>query len=117
MLAVLLRVLERGSVLPCQNTHCVPSMCFSLFFPCSGALKSYLRELPEPLMTFQLYDEWIQASNISDSDKRLQALWVICDSLPKANKANLRYIKSHAVSLLFIENMFSVKKKKKELSR
>lgn len=28
----------------------------------SGALKSYLRELPEPLMTHQLYDEWIQAS-------------------------------------------------------
>ncbi|XP_036307800.1 rho GTPase-activating protein 44 isoform X3 [Pipistrellus kuhlii] len=28
----------------------------------AGALKSYLRELPEPLMTFELYDEWIQAS-------------------------------------------------------
>lgn len=27
-----------------------------------GALKSYLRELPEPLMTYELYDEWIQAS-------------------------------------------------------
>lgn len=27
-----------------------------------GALKSYLRELPEPLMTYQLYEEWIQAS-------------------------------------------------------
>ncbi|XP_072549786.1 rho GTPase-activating protein 17b isoform X5 [Salminus brasiliensis] len=58
----------------------------------AGALKSYLRELPEPLMTFQLYDEWIQASNVSDPDKRLQALWVTCDSLPKANKANLRYL-------------------------
>ncbi|KAM7371726.1 hypothetical protein PAMP_008937 [Pampus punctatissimus] len=28
----------------------------------AGALKSYLRELPEPLMTTELYDEWIQAS-------------------------------------------------------
>lgn len=28
----------------------------------AGALKSYLRELPEPLMTFELYEEWIQAS-------------------------------------------------------
>lgn len=27
-----------------------------------GALKSYLRELPEPLMSYQLYDDWIQAS-------------------------------------------------------
>ncbi|KAL0983948.1 hypothetical protein UPYG_G00135080 [Umbra pygmaea] len=58
----------------------------------AGALKSYLRELPEPLMTFQLYDEWIQASSVSDPDKRLQALWVVCDQLPKNNKANLRYL-------------------------
>uniref|UniRef100_A0A669C744 Rho GTPase-activating protein 17 n=1 Tax=Oreochromis niloticus TaxID=8128 RepID=A0A669C744_ORENI len=58
----------------------------------AGALKSYLRELPEPLMTFQLYDEWIQASSVSDPDKRLQALWVVCDKLPKNNKNNLRYL-------------------------
>ncbi|XP_059180334.1 rho GTPase-activating protein 17a isoform X4 [Centropristis striata] len=58
----------------------------------AGALKSYLRELPEPLMTHQLYDEWIQASSVSDPDKRLQALWVVCDKLPKNNKTNLRYL-------------------------
>ncbi|KAJ7989711.1 hypothetical protein DPEC_G00307360 [Dallia pectoralis] len=58
----------------------------------AGALKSYLRELPEPLMTFALYDEWTKASNLTDSDKRLQALWVTCDSLPKNHKANLRYL-------------------------
>uniref|UniRef100_A0A8K9XE77 Rho-GAP domain-containing protein n=1 Tax=Oncorhynchus mykiss TaxID=8022 RepID=A0A8K9XE77_ONCMY len=28
----------------------------------AGALKSYLRELPEPLMTSELYEDWIQAS-------------------------------------------------------
>ncbi|XP_066546415.1 rho GTPase-activating protein 17 isoform X2 [Amia ocellicauda] len=58
----------------------------------AGALKSYLRELPEPLMTFQLYDEWIQASGVSDPDKRLQALWVTCNNMPKNNKANFRYL-------------------------
>uniref|UniRef100_A0A8C4SD67 Rho GTPase activating protein 17b n=1 Tax=Erpetoichthys calabaricus TaxID=27687 RepID=A0A8C4SD67_ERPCA len=58
----------------------------------AGALKSYIRELPEPLMTFQLYDEWIQASSITDHDKKMQALWVTCDQLPKANKANFRYL-------------------------
>ncbi|XP_061084598.1 rho GTPase-activating protein 17a isoform X2 [Conger conger] len=58
----------------------------------AGALKSYLRELPEPLMTFQLYEEWIHASNVPDQDKRLQALWVTCDQLPKNNKANFRYL-------------------------
>ncbi|CAK6964778.1 rho GTPase-activating protein 17b isoform X3 [Scomber scombrus] len=58
----------------------------------AGALKSYLRELPEPLMTFSLYDEWTNASNVSDSDKRLQALWVVCDRMPKTHKANFRYL-------------------------
>lgn len=58
----------------------------------AGALKSYLRELPEPLMTYQLYDEWIQASSVSEPDKRLQALWLVCDKLPKNNKNNFRYL-------------------------
>ncbi|XP_061665779.1 rho GTPase-activating protein 17a isoform X1 [Syngnathoides biaculeatus] len=58
----------------------------------AGALKSYLRELPEPLMTHQLYDEWTQACSLSDPDKRLQALWIVCDKLPKNNKTNLRYL-------------------------
>ncbi|XP_069785664.1 rho GTPase-activating protein 44 isoform X5 [Narcine bancroftii] len=58
----------------------------------AGALKSYLRELPEPLMTFELYEEWIQASNIQDQDKRLQALWNACEKLPKANYNNFRYL-------------------------
>uniref|UniRef100_A0A8C1BFL5 Rho GTPase-activating protein 17 n=1 Tax=Cyprinus carpio carpio TaxID=630221 RepID=A0A8C1BFL5_CYPCA len=64
----------------------------------AGALKSYLRELPEPLMTYQLYDEWIQASNVSDPDKRLQALWVTCDQLPKNNKANFRSLAEMAAA-------------------
>ncbi|XP_058627899.1 rho GTPase-activating protein 44 isoform X8 [Onychostoma macrolepis] len=58
----------------------------------AGALKSYLRELPEPLMTFELYDEWIQASNIQDMDKRLQALLCTCEKLPADNLNNFRYL-------------------------
>ncbi|XP_052408806.1 rho GTPase-activating protein 44 isoform X4 [Carassius gibelio] len=58
----------------------------------AGALKSYLRELPEPLMTFELYDEWIQASNIQDMDKRLQSLLCTCEKLPADNLNNLRYL-------------------------
>ncbi|XP_037265482.1 rho GTPase-activating protein 44 isoform X3 [Falco rusticolus] len=58
----------------------------------AGALKSYLRELPEPLMTFELYEEWIQASNIPEQEKRLQALWSTCEKLPKANYNNIRYV-------------------------
>ncbi|XP_055031774.1 rho GTPase-activating protein 44 isoform X7 [Misgurnus anguillicaudatus] len=58
----------------------------------AGALKSYLRELPEPLLTFDLYEEWIQASIIPDQDKRLQALLTTCEKLPKANSDNFKYL-------------------------
>ncbi|XP_005940383.1 rho GTPase-activating protein 44 isoform X1 [Simochromis diagramma] len=58
----------------------------------AGALKSYLRELPDPLMTTELYDEWIQASNIQDMDKRLQALMATCEKLPTDNLNNFRYL-------------------------
>ncbi|XP_026207069.1 rho GTPase-activating protein 44-like isoform X2 [Anabas testudineus] len=58
----------------------------------AGALKSYLRELPEPLMTFKLYNDWIQASNIQDQDKRLQSLLNACEKLPPANNNNFKYL-------------------------
>ncbi|CAJ1079972.1 rho GTPase-activating protein 44-like isoform X5 [Xyrichtys novacula] len=58
----------------------------------AGALKSYLRELPEPLMTYELYNDWIQASNIQDQDKRLQALLSACEKLPPANNNNFKYL-------------------------
>uniref|UniRef100_A0A8C1A8J2 Rho GTPase-activating protein 44 n=1 Tax=Cyprinus carpio carpio TaxID=630221 RepID=A0A8C1A8J2_CYPCA len=58
----------------------------------AGALKSYLRELPEPLLTFDLYEDWIQASNIADQDKRLQALLSTCEKLPTANSNNFKYL-------------------------
>uniref|UniRef100_A0A8C4ZDD9 Rho GTPase activating protein 17b n=1 Tax=Gadus morhua TaxID=8049 RepID=A0A8C4ZDD9_GADMO len=50
----------------------------------AGALKSYLRELPEPLMTFGLYDEWLQASWYTNSHTHRHrqlaklALWIVC---------------------------------------
>lgn len=58
----------------------------------AGALKSYLRQLPEPLMTFALYDEWMKANSISDKDARLQSLWQVVKSLPEPNYNNLKYL-------------------------
>ncbi|RWS28177.1 rho GTPase-activating protein 44-like protein, partial [Leptotrombidium deliense] len=58
----------------------------------AGCLKSYLRELPEPLLTHTFYEEWINAATVSDSNARLQALWQVCNKLPKSNYSNLKYI-------------------------
>ncbi|CAH1795003.1 unnamed protein product [Owenia fusiformis] len=57
----------------------------------AGSLKQYLRELPEPLMTYDLYGEWMQAASLSN-EQRLQALWVVANKLPATNYNNLRYL-------------------------
>ncbi|KAM4882569.1 SH3 domain-binding protein 1 isoform 1-T1 [Thomomys bottae] len=58
----------------------------------AGALKSYLRELPEPLMTFDLYDDWMGAASLKESGARLEALRQVCSRLPPENLHNLRYL-------------------------
>uniref|UniRef100_A0A8C2WB29 SH3 domain-binding protein 1 n=1 Tax=Chinchilla lanigera TaxID=34839 RepID=A0A8C2WB29_CHILA len=58
----------------------------------AGALKSYLRELPEPLMTFDLYDDWMRAASLKESGARLEALQEVCSRLPPENLSNLRYL-------------------------
>ncbi|KAK7149715.1 hypothetical protein R3I94_009123 [Phoxinus phoxinus] len=71
----------------------------------AGALTTYLKELPEPLMTCQLCEKWIQASNISDSDKRLKALREVCDMLPEPNKNNFRYLVQFLAKLALESNV------------
>ncbi|EEC03631.1 Rho GTPase-activating protein RICH2, putative [Ixodes scapularis] len=54
--------------------------------------EQYLRELPEPLMTFSLYEDWMKAASIPDLNTRLQALWQVVNNLPQPNHDNLRYV-------------------------
>ncbi|KAM6437171.1 SH3 domain-binding protein 1 [Liasis olivaceus] len=58
----------------------------------AGALKCYLRELPQPLMTFELYDDWLRAASAKESEIRLEYLKDACNHLPKDNYNNLRYL-------------------------
>ncbi|XP_054059287.1 LOW QUALITY PROTEIN: SH3 domain-binding protein 1 [Rissa tridactyla] len=58
----------------------------------AGALKSYLRELPQPLMTFELYNEWVKVASLKDVEDRVQSLQETCSHLPRDNYNNLRYL-------------------------
>lgn len=67
----------------------------------AGLLKLYLRELPEPLFTYNLYHQWIDtaARNLDksrDGDKNekdlLSALCELVNQLPKSNRNNLGYL-------------------------
>ncbi|CAH2106544.1 unnamed protein product [Euphydryas editha] len=64
-----------------RDTHVVASV-----------LKSYLRELPEPLLTYRLYENFILASRQPSEQARLNALWEAIHLLPDANFQNLRYL-------------------------
>uniref|UniRef100_A0A1B6CIK0 Rho-GAP domain-containing protein n=1 Tax=Clastoptera arizonana TaxID=38151 RepID=A0A1B6CIK0_9HEMI len=59
----------------------------------ASVLKSYLRQMPEPLMTYALHDEWMSAARVgTTNDARLQALWAVMQKLPQNNLDNLRYL-------------------------
>ncbi|XP_028043764.1 rho GTPase-activating protein 44-like [Bombyx mandarina] len=58
----------------------------------ASVLKSYLRELPEPLLTYRLYENFMNASRQPTEQARLNALWECIHLLPDANYQNLRYL-------------------------
>lgn len=51
----------------------------------ASVLKTFFRELPEPLLTFDLYDDFIRASQISDPQERVSTIFTILKKLPKPN--------------------------------
>ncbi|KAF7649457.1 hypothetical protein LDENG_00141050 [Lucifuga dentata] len=56
----------------------------------AGALKCYLRELPEPLMTFDLYNDWFKAAAEKEVSEKLEQFRVLLKKLPPENYNNLR---------------------------
>ncbi|XP_036937910.1 SH3 domain-binding protein 1 isoform X2 [Acanthopagrus latus] len=58
----------------------------------AGALKCYLRELPEPLMTFELYGDWFKAAGEKDLAEKLEQFKALLRRLPPENYNNLRYL-------------------------
>ncbi|XP_052426810.1 SH3 domain-binding protein 1 [Carassius gibelio] len=58
----------------------------------AGALKCYLRELPEPLMTSELYNDWFKAAAEKEMDEKLKQLRIVLQKLPTENYNNLRYL-------------------------
>ncbi|KAI0486232.1 rho-type GTPase-activating protein 1 [Xylaria cf. heliscus] len=58
----------------------------------AALLKRYLRDLPEPLMTFKLYRVWIAATKIQDPDKRRQCLHMTFCLLPQPHRDTLEVL-------------------------
>ncbi|KAF9184450.1 hypothetical protein BGZ51_003345 [Haplosporangium sp. Z 767] len=61
----------------------------------AGALKQFLRELPEAVMTSALYDSLITASALEDYDERLMTMKDLIRTLPAPNYILLKRIIEH----------------------
>lgn len=58
----------------------------------AGVLKSYLRGLPNPLLTYRLYDDFVTAAQQPTEDKRKKAILNAVNQLPTGHYYNLRYL-------------------------
>ncbi|KAK9765230.1 hypothetical protein K7432_006608 [Basidiobolus ranarum] len=61
----------------------------------SGLLKQWLRELPSPLLSFKLYDDFISAVAIRDYDERLFAIKDLVHALPPPHYMLLKRLVEH----------------------
>lgn len=54
-------------------------------------LKTFLRELPEPLLTYQLYNDIVNFTSVSE-ESQVTVMKTLVESLPEENYASLRYL-------------------------
>ncbi|TPX36326.1 hypothetical protein SmJEL517_g01634 [Synchytrium microbalum] len=61
----------------------------------AAVLKLYFRELQNPLVPFEFYEEFIEAAKISDYNERLMQIKALIHSLPKCNFETFQYLIQH----------------------
>lgn len=54
-------------------------------------LKTFLRELPEPLLTYHLYNDIVNFTSVSE-ESQVTVMKTLVESLPEENYASLRYL-------------------------
>ncbi|XP_016107262.1 unconventional myosin-IXb isoform X3 [Sinocyclocheilus grahami] len=63
----------------------------------TGLVKQWLRELPEPLMTFTHYNDFLRAIELPEKQEQLQAIYNVLEQLPTANFNTLERLVFHLV--------------------
>ncbi|KAM3624099.1 uncharacterized protein V6R79_018857 [Siganus canaliculatus] len=65
----------------------------------TSALKLYLRSLPEPLMTYGLYKEFISPAKGGSPESRIQAIHCLVHKLPEKNRQVLGLLMKHLANV------------------
>uniref|UniRef100_A0A672QPV4 Unconventional myosin-IXb-like n=1 Tax=Sinocyclocheilus grahami TaxID=75366 RepID=A0A672QPV4_SINGR len=65
----------------------------------TGLVKQWLRELPDPLMTYSLYNDFLYAADLPEESERLRAVYRRLDELPPPNFSTLERLIFHLVKV------------------
>ncbi|XP_053561822.1 rho GTPase-activating protein 31 [Bombina bombina] len=77
-----------------QDIHCVGSLC-----------KLYFRELPNPLLTYQLYKKFTDAVSCSLEGEKLSRIHNIIQELPPSHYRTLEYLSKHLTHIASYSSM------------
>ncbi|KAG2470181.1 rho GTPase-activating protein 32 isoform X1 [Polypterus senegalus] len=80
-----------------QDIHCVGSLC-----------KLYFRELPNPLLTYQLYEKFSDAVSAATDEERLVKIHDVIQQLPPPHYRTLEFLMRHLAHLAafsYVTNM------------
>uniref|UniRef100_A0A8C1LG50 Rho GTPase activating protein 31 n=1 Tax=Cyprinus carpio TaxID=7962 RepID=A0A8C1LG50_CYPCA len=71
-----------------QDIHCVGSLC-----------KLYFRELPNPLLTYELYKKFTDAMSVKEEQEQLRNIRSVIKELPVSHLRTLEYLTKHLTHL------------------
>ncbi|XP_062368732.1 rho GTPase-activating protein 31 [Cinclus cinclus] len=77
-----------------QDIHCVGSLC-----------KLYFRELPNPLLTYELYKKFTEAVSRFPKDEQLARIQNVIQELPPSHYRTLEYLIKHLTHLASFSSM------------
>ncbi|BFZ53545.1 rho GTPase-activating protein [Savitreella phatthalungensis] len=66
----------------------------------AGGFKAWLRELPEPLLTFGLYADWIETARLTDEDQRLAGFNLLLSRLSLAHAKMTKALLDHLARIV-----------------
>uniref|UniRef100_A0A8D0GME9 Rho GTPase activating protein 31 n=1 Tax=Sphenodon punctatus TaxID=8508 RepID=A0A8D0GME9_SPHPU len=77
-----------------QDIHCVGSLC-----------KLYFRELPNPLLTYELYKKFTEAVSCYPEEEQLAQIQNVIEELPPSHYRTLEYLIKHLTHLASFSNV------------
>ncbi|XP_053497500.1 unconventional myosin-IXAb isoform X3 [Ictalurus furcatus] len=65
----------------------------------ASVLKQWLRDLPNPLMTFELYEEFLRATGLQDKKELVKGVYTVIDQLSRTYLSTLERLIFHLVRI------------------